>query len=216
METAIKSVRVALADDHPVVLAGIAALIATLQDLDLVGTATDADMAVALVVRTQPQVVVLDVTMPGNDGHDLVIRCLNACATVKVLILTTHEDSDVARAHFRDGAMGYLLKRSAVAELARAIMVVADGGLYIDPAIAGSFIGRVDAVQHPGGMLLSKREEAVMQMVAKGLSSKETAHQLGLSIKTVETYRARAAKKIGARSRADIVRYGIQNGWLSK
>ena len=209
-------VRVALADDHPIVLAGITALIATVAEFHLVGTATEADGAVALVSRTKPDVVVLDVTMPGNEGRTVVGRCRDAHPALKVLILTANEDQNVAKLHLRDGAMGYLLKRSAVPALAHAIRVVAEGGMYIDPAVAAQLIVSSAEPLAAGPVALSQREEAVMRMVAIGLSGKEAAHRLALSTKTVETYRARGSEKIGARSRADIVRYGIQQGWLTE
>jgi DNA-binding NarL/FixJ family response regulator len=111
--------------------------------------------------------------------------------------------------------MGYLLKRSAAEELIRAIRILVGGGLYVDPSIAQKLLGvRLDT--GPPESALSKREEAVLQLVAQGLSGKEVAQRLGISAKTVETYRARVVEKIGARNRADIVRYAIARGWLSR
>jgi DNA-binding NarL/FixJ family response regulator len=216
LEAPVKAIGVALADDHPIVLAGITALIATVPEFHLLGTATDADGAVALIACTKPDVAVLDVTMPGNEDRTLVGRCRDSHPALKILILTTHEDRHLAALQLHDGAMGYLLKRSAVLELARAIRIVAEGGIYIDPAVAATLKGGGTGPDPARTVTLSQREEAVLRMVAQGLSGKEAAHRLSLSAKTIETYRARASEKIGAHSRADIVRYGIRQGWLTE
>ena len=212
-EGVIPILRVVLADDHPIILAGITALIGASPGIKLVGTAADTETALTITEALRPDVAVFDVLMPGNAGRDLIQRAKSACPDLKVLVLTVHEDRWIARELLLAGASGYLLKRSAVDELVRAIEVVAAGGTYIDPAIAGDLINGSPKppARHRS---LSERETAVLRMTARGFSAKEMAEELDLSAKTIETYRARAAEKIGARSRSEIVRYGVTQGWL--
>jgi DNA-binding NarL/FixJ family response regulator len=207
--------RIILVDDHPIVLAGLRAVLGECADLRLVGTAHDAAAALRLIAGTAPDIAVLDVSLPGSIDGDLARRCLTLRPALKILVLTVHEDRTLAEGLLRAGAMGYLLKRSAASELIPAIRVLVAGGVYIDPAIARRLLGGGAGAGQPGPASLSKREESVLALIAQGLSGKEAAGRLALSQKTVETYRARAAVKIGARNRADIVRYGMTRGWLN-
>jgi DNA-binding NarL/FixJ family response regulator len=206
----MRTVRVLLADDHPIVLEGLTAMLATANDLQLVGRAASTTEALALLDTTCPDVAVLDISMPGSTECDLAGQCAARYPHVKILILTVHEERALVERALQAGVRGYLLKRSAAEDLVRAIRAVVAGGTYIDPSVAGKILP-VATTTIP----LSKREQSVLQMVAQGLSSKEAAGRLALSPKTVATYRARAIEKIGARSREDIVRYGIMHGWLN-
>jgi DNA-binding NarL/FixJ family response regulator len=210
-------IRVALADDHPVVLAGVKALIQAAPEMELVGDAADGNTALALILETSPDVVVMDISMPGLTGLELVQRVAQERAAVKVLVLTVHEDRAYVQRVLSAGARGYLLKRSAAEELVRAIRAVHGGGLYVDPAIAGKFV-HVDAGEGVSGegLALSEREEEVLKLAAQGHTNKEAAARLGLSIKTVESYKARAMEKLGLKTRAEIVRYGLARDWLSE
>ena len=210
-------IRVALADDHPVVLAGVKALIQAASEMDLVGDAADGNAALALILETTPDVVVMDISMPGLTGLELVQRVGVERPSVKVLVLTVHEDRAYVQRVLSAGARGYLLKRSAAEELVRAIRAVHAGGLYVDPAIAGKFV-HVEGGESPlgDGMALSEREEEVLKLAAQGHTNKEAAARLGLSIKTVESYKARAMEKLGLKTRAEIVRYGLARDWLSE
>ncbi|MTJ81258.1 MAG: response regulator transcription factor [Telmatospirillum sp.] len=210
-------IRITVADDHPVVLAGIKALIQADPEMALVGEASDGKAALDLITSVQPDVAVIDLSMPGMNGVDLGQRAAEVCPAVKILVLTVHEDRAYVQKLLRVGARGYLLKRSAASELVRAIRVVYGGDLYVDPAVAGSLL------QHfAGGPVLaeaedlSPREEAVLKLAAQGFSNKEVAAALDLSIKSIETYKARATAKLGLRTRADIVRYGATHGWLDR
>lgn len=208
-------IRVVVADDHPVVLAGIKSLIEADGEMRLVGEATDGIAALDLILAERPDVAVLDLSMPGINGIRLAEETGTRCPEVKILILTVHEDRAYVERLLRGGASGYLLKRSAAGDLVRAIRAVAGGATYIDPVVAGSMLKERarDGVPQPAEDL-SPREEAVLKMVAQGFSNKEMAASLDLSIKSVETYRARGAGKLGLRTRADIVRHGISRGWL--
>jgi DNA-binding NarL/FixJ family response regulator len=210
-------IRVALADDHPVVLAGIGALLRSEADLNVVGEATTGEEALSLISQTRPDVAVVDISLPGLSGMELARRIGESCPEVKLLTLTVHEDRAYVQPMLQSGARGYLLKRSAAEDLLRAIRVVAEGGLYLDPAIAEKAI----AAPAPNGgdangasCELSPREEEVLRLAARGFSNKEVAARLEVSVKTVETYKSRGMDKLSLRSRAEIVSYGACHGWL--
>ena len=133
-------IRVALADDHPVVLAGIRALVQAAPEMELVGEAADGRTALEIIRATSPDVAVIDISMPGISGVDLAQSLATDCASVKVLVLTVHEDRAYVQRLLQAGARGYLLKRSAAEELVRAIRAVFAGGLYVDPTIASKLL----------------------------------------------------------------------------
>ena len=210
-------IRVALADDHPVVLAGVRALVQAEPEMDLVGEATDGNAALKLILETVPDVVVMDISMPGMTGLELVQRVGSEHGAVKILVLTVHEDRAYVQRVLSAGARGYLLKRSAAEELVRAVRAVHGGGLYVDPAVAGKFVQTEAGGGAVGeGLALSEREEEVLKLAAQGHTNKEAAARLGLSIKTVESYKARAMEKLGLKTRAEIVRYGLTRDWLGE
>jgi len=210
-------IRVALADDHPVVLAGVKALVQAAPEMELVGEAVDGIGALELIRSTMPDVAVIDVSMPDMNGVELTRRVVAEMAGVRILVLTVHEDRAYVQLLLNAGARGYLLKRSAADELVRAIRAIFADGVYIDPAIAGKVL-HAPAASDPAATtgVLSEREEEVLRLAARGFTNKEVAARMELSIKTVETYRARAAEKLGLRTRADIVRYGVARGWLDE
>lgn len=213
----MKKVRVLLADDHAVVRDGLRALLASDDRFEIVGDASDGVLALAAVQRLSPDVVVLDVSMPGMNGAQVAKRLKELHPHVKTVALTVHEEGGYLRSLMDAGASGYVLKRSASSELMRAIETVADGGVYLDSAIAGQLVNRLNqrrTVTLPTAAL-SEREEEVMRYVAHGYSNKEIATKLDVSVKTVETYRYRAGEKLGLTSRAELVRYAIGQGWLS-
>lgn len=208
-------VRVALADDHPVVLAGIRALLLAANEVILIGEAETGQAALQLIEAGRPDVAVVDVSLPGINGLELARRLAESCPDVRVLALTIHEDRAYVQGMLQAGARGYLLKRSAGEELVRAVRAVAGGGVYLDPAVAGKALPGPAAPGKEGGSL-SQREEEVLRLIAWGLSNKEVATQLAISTKSVETYKVRAAEKLGLRTRAEIVRHGAARGWLDR
>ena len=213
------TIRVALADDHPVVLAGIAVLLGAAPEITLVGSATTGRDALAMIQETRPDVAVIDLSLPDLDGLELARRLAEVCPDVKVLALTVHEDRAYVQPFLQAGARGYLLKRSAAEDLLRAIVAVDSGGVYLDPAVTQRALSaptrwtgsRADRGQ---GEQLSPRESTVLRLTAQGFSNKEIAGRIHVSVKTVETYKSRAAEKLGLRTRAEIVRYGNSQGWL--
>jgi DNA-binding NarL/FixJ family response regulator len=206
-----------LADDHPVVLAGMKALLDNIEDITVVGEATTGTAALKAFSETQPDIAVLDISLPEINGLKLAEIAAAEYPTVKILALTVHEDRAYVQPMMRAGARGYLLKRSAAEELVRAIRAIATGGLYLDPTIAEIMVPTA-STNEPSSRTqsaeLTQRETEVLQMISRGLSNKEISGRLEVSIKTVETHKARALEKLGLRTRAEIVRYGVAHRWL--
>jgi DNA-binding NarL/FixJ family response regulator len=206
-----------MVDDHPVVLAGLKALVEADPDFVVVGKARDGRTALRLVRELLPDVVVLDISMPEMNGIEVATALLAERPACRVLVLTVHEDRAYLRQLVEAGVSGYLLKRSASEELIRALHAVVSGGMYLDPAIAGKAVGRParGTLQQAGQVAeLSERETDVLRLVAGGHSNKEISARLAISVKTVETYKARAMDKLGYRSRVELVRYAADQGWL--
>jgi DNA-binding NarL/FixJ family response regulator len=212
--------RVLMVDDHPVVLAGLRALVEADPDFQVVGEARDGRIALRLAKQLLPDVVVLDISMPEMNGIEVATALLAERPECRVLVLTVHEDRAYLRQLVEAGVSGYLLKRSASDELIRALHAVVSGGMYLDPAIAGKVVGRAarGAANPRAGQAgeLSERETDVLRLVAGGHSNKEISARLNISVKTVETYKARAMEKLGYRSRVELVRYAADQGWLDK
>jgi DNA-binding NarL/FixJ family response regulator len=212
--------RVFLADDHPLVLDGIKAFLSSDEGLELVGEARDGPNALRHAIELQPDVAVLDLSMPGMNGIEVAARLLKARPQCRVLILTVHEDAAYLRQLLDLGVAGYVLKRSATEELRRAIHAVAAGGIYLDPAIAGRAVGRPPARQHADGGVnatadLSPREIDVLRLTAVGHSNKSIANSLHIGVKSVDTYKARAMEKLGFRNRVEVIRFALSKGWLT-
>jgi DNA-binding NarL/FixJ family response regulator len=211
----MSKLRVLLADDHAVVRAGLRALIVAEPDLVVVGEAADGEEAVALAVALAPDVLVLDISMPKMHGVAAAERVRAECPRVRAVALSAHEDRGYVLRMLAAGANGYVLKRAAASELVRAIRAVASGGTYLDPAVAGGVVGPPTGPP-PAGIALSEREAEVVRHIARGYSNKEIAARLGVSVKTVETYKARSLEKLGLHGRVELVRYACERGWLSE
>jgi DNA-binding NarL/FixJ family response regulator len=210
-------IRILMVDDHPVVLAGLKALVGADPAFAIVGEARDGRTALRMALELTPDVVLLDISLPEMNGVELTAALRAERPQIQLLVLTVHEERAYLRQLVELGVRGYLLKRSAADELRRAIHAVAAGGLYLDPAIAGKLVGGVarraaDAAQTGE---LSEREADVLRLVAGGHSNKAISARLNISVKTVETYKARAMEKLGFRTRVDVVRYAADQGWLS-
>lgn len=212
--------RVVLVDDHPLMREGVKTLLGSEPDIDVVAEADSGEAAIKAARESNPDVILMDVSLPEMGGAEATKQILSEQPSLRVLALSAHEDVAFARGMLEAGALGFALKRSASEELVRALRIVAGGGTYIDPVLAGSVLGgRAPSRKNsPGGGIpvssLSQREAEVIRMTAQGLTSKEMAASLGLSPRTLETYKARAMGKLNLHSRADLVRYALRCGWL--
>ena len=212
------SIRVLIADDHAVLRAGLRMLLGAQPDMEVVGEAADGDEAVRKVLETRPDIALIDITMPVTGGVKAIERIRQQCPETRVLVLTMHEVPAYLRSALAAGASGYVVKSAAGSELLSAIRGVHRGRTVLDPALAavvvqGALGKRTVGSQAGGpGNLLSPREREVLDLVAQGYTNQKIADRLGLSVKTVETYRSRLVEKLGLRSRADLVRYALDSG----
>ena len=212
------NLRILLVDDHEVVREGLKRLIETQPDMKVVGEASDGSEVLAKVREVCPDVAVIDVSMGTVGGVQATRELRQHCPNTRVLALTVHEDRSYVMEMIDAGACGYVLKRAAGEELVSAIRAVADSGVYVDPRVAGKLIqalGQGRPVAAAAKADLSERETEVMRLIAQGFTSKEISLKLGVSVKTVETYKARSMEKLGLHSRVDIVRLGAERGWLN-
>jgi DNA-binding NarL/FixJ family response regulator len=215
------TINVLLTDDHAVLRAGLRLLINAQPDMRVVGEAADCPRALEMVRTLRPDVLTLDLTMPGGGSIKLIEQLRHECPRTRVLVLTMHDDPAYLRAVMAAGGAGYVVKTAADAELLNAIRAVCDGRIVVDlklpkPAASPS-VGR-DAgpgtTRATGFASLSAREREVLTLLVQGHTNQEIAARLFLSVKTIETYRARIADKLGLRTRADLVRYALAIGLL--
>lgn len=213
-----RPIRIVVADDHPIVRDGIRRLIEANEGMSVVGEAEDGAEALQIVATLDPDILVVDMSMPSYNGAQVTRRVRQNWPTVRVVALTVHDDRDYLAQLLNAGVSGYVLKRAAGSELILAIRTVIDGGVYLDPRVAGKVVNRFvgDATEpsrEPPGEL-SDREREVLKQIGRGFSNKEIAAQLSISVKTVETYKTRILEKLGLRGRADMVLYALRRGWL--
>ncbi|MFN2452722.1 MAG: response regulator [Pyrinomonadaceae bacterium] len=212
----MSKLRILLADDHKAMREGLKMLINAQPDMEVISEADDGMKAWQQAQECQPDLVVMDVSMPELNGAKATEKLKQQSASIKVLALTAHEDRSYVSQLLEAGASGYVLKVAAAAELINAIRTVAAGGIYLDPAVAGKVLSNYK--QPPKGEArhhaLTAREEEVMRLFAEGYTNKEIAARLALSVKTIETHKANAMEKLDLRSRAQVVRYALGEGWL--
>ena len=214
----MNSLRIFLADDHTVMREGLKSLVNAQADMDVIGEADNGRATLQKVRELQPDVIILDVSMPDLNGIQVTERLRRTCQNVTVLVLTAHDDNGYLRQLLEVGASGYVLKKAAAEELINAIRVVAAGGVYLDPSLAGKVVGGYLGNRRPGSKPqandLSEREAEVMRLVAWGYTNKEVAAYLRISVKTVETHKANIMQKLDLKSRVEMVRYALRQGWL--
>lgn len=211
----MSKVRIVLADDHPLIRNGLRGLVEAQPDLEIVGEAWNGEEAVRMALDLKPDLVVMDISMPGLRGDEATQQICSANPAINVLGLTAYEDRCYLQMLIGAGAKGYILKNAAVSDLLRAIRAVAAGHTYIDPTAVGGHSPSAKADHTEPITGLSEREEEVLRSIAQGHLLKQIATRLGVGIRTVETYKVRAMDKIGLKSRADVVRYAVRCGWLS-
>lgn len=215
-------IRVVIADDHAVLRAGLRTLMNAEQDMQVVGEANDGNEAVAVVSAVQPDVVLLDLTMPRRDGLSAIPHIRKTCPRAQILVLSMHDDPSYLHAVLAAGGSGYVVKTAEDAELLTAIRTVAQRRTFVDHAMgegAHEALLRHAAMDSPrvtsALILLSAREREVLELVARGHTNQKVADRLKLSIKSVETYRARLMEKLNLKSRADLVRFALECGLLT-
>jgi two-component system, NarL family, response regulator NreC len=207
----MKETRVVLADDHAVLRAGLRLLIESQKDMAVVGEAADGPEAVRRARRVRPDLVVLDLAMPRTDPVATIRQLLRL--GVRTVVLTMHDDDAYVAAALEAGALGYVVKKAADVELLSAIRAVGKGRRFLTARGAGA--RRSKTVAPAGFRRLSAREAEVLRLIAYGFTNREIAGRLRLSIKTVETFRARICEKLGLRSRADLVRHALRMGLVA-
>lgn len=219
LSSAVASWRVLLADDHEVMRQGLQLLIDAEPDMRVIGHADNGVTACQLVESLTPDVVVMDLSMPGGHGIESMPQIRRACPSARVVGLSRHSDPGYVRRMLTAGATGYVVKKSSAAELVQAIRVVARGGTYLDSVVTRLLTQDTVSQDAPGDWTdaaLTGRETQVLQRIARGRSNKEIAIELSISTKTVEYHKARSCGKLQLRSRADIVRYAISQRWMEE
>jgi two-component system, NarL family, response regulator NreC len=210
-------VRVLIVDDHAVVRAGIRTLVDAEDDLEAVGEAGTAKDAVFQARELKPDVVVLDVVMPDQSGIEVLPQLLHEQPELKVLVLSMQDDPQYVRQAFASGASGYVLKEAADAEVVSAIREVAGGGRYVHPVLGARLVASDAAeARRIEEDPLSEREREVLRLLALGHTNQEIAKLLYISVRTAETHRAHIMQKLRLTSRAELVRYALQQGMLEE
>jgi two-component system, NarL family, response regulator NreC len=209
------TIRVLIVDDHAVVRAGLRRVLDSEADIETVGEAADAERAVFEAIESRPDIVLLDVMMPGKSGIEGMPALLQAVSGVKVLVLSMQDDPRYVREAFDAGASGYVLKEAADTEVVQAVRAVAGGDRYVHPSLGARLVeadaeDRRRAVEDP----LSEREREVLRLLALGHTNQEIATMLFISVRTAETHRAHILQKLQLGSRAELVRYALTEGLL--
>jgi two-component system, NarL family, response regulator NreC len=217
-------IRILLADDHAVLRSGLKLLLNGRSDMTVVGEAADGVVLLDLIQETNPDIILLDLTMPRLGGLDVLPLLRRQAPQARVLILTMHDDESYLRQALAAGASGYVLKQAADVELLSAIQAVMRGDVYVHSAMTRALLDEVVPNQASGSgdealdrwAGLSDREQDVLRMVALGHTNREIGDTLGLSVKTIDTYRARGMEKLGLSSRAALVRFALANNLLAR
>lgn len=210
-------IRVFLADDHLLLREGIRSLLEKVPDIDMVGEAGEGEEAVAKVGELLPDVVLMDITMPGMNGLEATVQIKQRNSDVKVLILTVHDSDQYLRGMLEAGASGYVVKTSTAGELVSAIRAVHQGDVYLYPSIARMLVEDYLKNSRAGSERtsyegLTAREREILMYIAEDKKNKEIADVLGISVRTVQAHRTNLMDKIGAHDRTELVKYAIRKG----
>lgn len=213
----MEKLKILLAEDHRILREGLKRLIAEQPDMEVVGEADNGIAAWQQTKELEPDIVLMDITMPQLNGADATVKIRELCPNVKVIALTAHRASAYLNEVLKAGASGYVLKQAAIDELLEAIQTVARGGTYIDSDSRESLVhSPLDDRVYKGesqGKPLSQREIQVLSLVANGFTNKEIANELSISVKTVETHKTNSMQKLDLKSRAEVVDYARFRGW---
>ncbi len=213
----MEKLRILLAEDHRILREGLKRLIDEQPNMEVVGEADNGVAAWQKAKELEPDIVLMDISMPRLNGAEATIKIKELCPNVKIVALTGHRASAYLNEVLKAGASGYVLKQAAIDELIEAIQIVAKGGNYIDRASRDSLINSPLSKRvykgEPQGKPLSQREIQILSLVANGYTNKEIANELAISVKTVETHKANCMQKLDLKSRAEIVDYARFRGW---
>ena len=212
--------KVLLAEDHTIVRKGLRSLLDAERGIEVIGEAEDGREAVEKVQRLRPDVVLMDITMPGLNGLEATRQIKKRFPEVKVLILTMHANEEYIHQVLQAGASGYVVKQAVVTELVSALQAVHRGDSFLSPSVCGriveEYIRRAEAmVEKDSYEKLTDREREVLQLIAEGHSNRGIAELLSISVKTVETHRAHLMDKLGIHNRAELIKYAIRKGVIS-
>ncbi len=211
------SIRILLADDHGILRAGLRALLSVQLDLEIVGEAATSDEALRLAEMLRPDVLLLDLSMPGAGGIEVTRQLRRVAPGVCVLVLTLHDDEALLREALAAGASGYIPKRAVDSELLLAVRAVARGDLYIHPTLTRALLRGLTPELADEAIVteeLTPRETEVLRLIALGYTNRQAAEQLAIGVRTVETHRANIMAKLGLHGRVALVRYATENGLL--
>jgi two-component system, NarL family, response regulator NreC len=211
-------IKVFIADDHGIMREALRNFLNQQAEFEVVGEAASSEEVVENCQALMPDVVIMDISMPIFDGVQCASRLRRICPDSRIIFLTSHDSAQYLKECILIGAHAYVLKRSLSDDLKLAIITTSRGGMYIDPAMASRLRALLDLSKDAEGppAVLSEREVQVIALIAKGYSLKDVSTKLKISVKTVETYKARSLEKLNLRSRAELVRHALENGWLSK
>lgn len=215
-----RKARIVLADDHALVREGLRRAIEGEPDLEVVGEAANVAATIEQVSSARPDLLLLDVSMPGGGGIAALREIRKAGLPTRILVLTMHDDPEYLRVALISGASGFVLKQAASREVVTAIRAVLQGRTYVDPTLAGAALNEVLRPPQPAQSgespldRLSPRETRVLRDLTLGFTNKEVAERLAVSVKSVETYRARLSQKLGLSRRSDLVRYAIAHNLM--
>ena len=214
----MSKLRVFVADDHAVLRDGLKALVNAQSDMEIVGEADNGQATYDKARALLPDIVLMDISMPGLTGVQATELLRRECPEIKILVLTAYKDKGYLDRLLNIGASGFILKLSAADELIGAIRLVASGGIYLDPQMTDRITDGYLRSQFLKGELrqrgLTAREEEVLRLIAQGYSSKEISGRLKIAVKTVESHKANLMQKLELRNRTEIVRYAVRQGWL--
>ena len=217
----MNKLRVLIAEDHELTRVGMKSLVEEQEDMEVVGEASDGRAAIELAKQLQPDVILMDISMPELNGLIASAKLKRIAPDLKILTVTRHTDDAYLQELLQAGVSGYVLKQSAATELIVALRAVASGNIYLDPKITGKVLksyaqkGNKLRGENSGGQLTG-RESEVLRHIALGYSNKEIAEKMGISVKTVEAHKANSLKKLNMESRKDIVSYAITKGWMQE
>ncbi|MBU2498133.1 MAG: response regulator transcription factor [Proteobacteria bacterium] len=212
------SIRIILADDHKITREGLTTMLKAQSDMEVIGEAETGRSIIKLAKELEPDIIIMDITMPDLNGIEATRRIRSLSEEIKVIGLSMHSDKRFVKGMFEAGASGYLLKDCAFEELVRAVRAVADGLAYLSPAVTSLVLE--DFLKQPAGgyseiSLLTPRETEILQLIVEGRSTKEVAYDLGISVKTVESHRRRIMEKLGIHNIAELTKLAIKEGLTS-